>query len=801
YKFRTIHCDFDEALLANAEVKHEAKYLQLPSSIPERVHDLAQEVTVGSPSPYLKARAIERYLKTNYIYDFDYIRALEGWEPNDWFLFEEKRGVCANFNSAFVVLCRSVGIPARLVGGYAITPQPGTQVVYADQAHAWSEVQFEHLGWHTFDATGSSSGPLPTVTEITSINPIVQKGYSFNIVGTVQTEDGSPVDAVSVEIFVNPEKDTEGGLLVGEGQTIQGFFEIEATIPQDTNVGEYHVLAHCLGNIRYLESWSDPTIKVCTDTLLNIDLPERVKVEELLVLKGNLTEEFGDPVAEQTINLYLGTQLTSELSTSAAGYFQWEKAFHQAGAYTIKADYQGTEFYLQSSQEAEFQVLAPTLLSLQVPDKATATETLTLEGILIEELTGLPISDQEIKMSIAGEPLEESLKTDDEGVFKLEYAFDNVGRYTIVANFSSVPFYWESSSQTDILISTPTTITLTPPESIEVNRTFLLEGTLADAKTGAPLPSQQISYTIDGETGQAPLTNDEGVFQVEHVFHEEGVREIKAIFAGTPLYWASDATIDLEVLSAAGFPWLYLSIGLALAAASAAILYLYRRHSQHRLILVGTGQETAVETQAAPASHAERRHRKVSLTMEFPQIETPYPDVWGIGDDLEITCRLKGPYGETLTDKTLEIYLGKELIDKVSTDNNGIARLRHIFPEKGQYGITTNFRGEPGIKSAAVNRMVRIVDYREEIVSLFNSLVDWLRSLGLEISTNTTPREMEYLTLKSDKSVPEAALDRAVSCFEEADYSQHPIRRADYQAMYLAQKEINEHAGTQYREP
>ena len=97
-------------------------YILLPSDLPERIRQLAMGVTAGHSTPYAKAKALERYLKTNYTYRFaDPSRANSpppGRDPMDWFLFDHREGTCGMFSSAFVVLARSIGIPARVVSGW-----------------------------------------------------------------------------------------------------------------------------------------------------------------------------------------------------------------------------------------------------------------------------------------------------------------------------------------------------------------------------------------------------------------------------------------------------------------------------------------------------------------------------------------------------------------------------------------------------------------------------------------------------------------------------------------------------------
>ena len=145
--------DYERETLNAASFVNDPRYLELPDGIPGRVADLSQDITKRFDTPFEKARALEVFLKINYTYDLDFTPAPEDWEPNDWFLFESEEGICGNFASAFVVLARSSGIPARLAAGYYVRASEGDQFVYGYQAHAWAEVEFEGLGWIAFDAT------------------------------------------------------------------------------------------------------------------------------------------------------------------------------------------------------------------------------------------------------------------------------------------------------------------------------------------------------------------------------------------------------------------------------------------------------------------------------------------------------------------------------------------------------------------------------------------------------------------------------------------------------------------------
>ncbi len=72
----------------------------------------------------------------------------------DYFLLESKQGYCSYFATAFVLLARAEGIPARYVEGFCV-PVDGTNemVVYSSMAHSWPEVYIEGVGWIPFEPT------------------------------------------------------------------------------------------------------------------------------------------------------------------------------------------------------------------------------------------------------------------------------------------------------------------------------------------------------------------------------------------------------------------------------------------------------------------------------------------------------------------------------------------------------------------------------------------------------------------------------------------------------------------------
>ena len=83
---------------------------------------------------------------------------MAGRNEVDDFLFDRKQGYCEHFSSAFVVLMRAAGIPARVVTGYAggyRNPIGDYWLVRKSDAHAWAEIWLPARGWVRVDPTAA----------------------------------------------------------------------------------------------------------------------------------------------------------------------------------------------------------------------------------------------------------------------------------------------------------------------------------------------------------------------------------------------------------------------------------------------------------------------------------------------------------------------------------------------------------------------------------------------------------------------------------------------------------------------
>ena len=174
----------DQQLIARLPVTQPLRYLQ-SSTLRDRYPagrggDIESErqgnLQLPTDGSRTNPRTLEfaRELRTKHANDAAYIDAVLDWfhneaffytlappllgaNPVDEFLFGSRRGFCEHYASAFVVILRAAGIPARVVTGYqggSINPNGDYMIVRQSDAHAWAEAIVGGQ-WRRFDPTAA----------------------------------------------------------------------------------------------------------------------------------------------------------------------------------------------------------------------------------------------------------------------------------------------------------------------------------------------------------------------------------------------------------------------------------------------------------------------------------------------------------------------------------------------------------------------------------------------------------------------------------------------------------------------
>ena len=118
-----------------------------------RLKKLAEELRRANPDDEAYLQALTAYFSDGFSYSLDTGSSIEGLQGIENFLFARRSGFCLWYASAFVLLARDGGLPARLAEGYRIqTDSAGRGTVTGNHAHAWPEVFFEGE-WTRFEPT------------------------------------------------------------------------------------------------------------------------------------------------------------------------------------------------------------------------------------------------------------------------------------------------------------------------------------------------------------------------------------------------------------------------------------------------------------------------------------------------------------------------------------------------------------------------------------------------------------------------------------------------------------------------
>ena len=159
-----------------------ARFLQLPAIGP-RIPRLARDIAGDAATPYEAARRLDAWLSR----ELRYTLALERrttLPPLEEFLFERRAGNCEYFAAALAVMLRSLGVPARVVGGF----QRGEWNEYGryfavrmSDAHSWVEAYFPSVGWVTFDPSPRGAPEAARSTLALYVDALRMRWYRYVI--------------------------------------------------------------------------------------------------------------------------------------------------------------------------------------------------------------------------------------------------------------------------------------------------------------------------------------------------------------------------------------------------------------------------------------------------------------------------------------------------------------------------------------------------------------------------------------------------------------------------------------------
>jgi len=186
------------------ELPRREEYLGLPADIDSRVLNLARRQVAGLSTDFERALALEAFFREPGSFRYS-TRVDPGHAADDlagWLLDPTapgyRTGYCEQFATAMAVMARQVGLPSRVVLGFAPGEllEDGRVVVRDRQAHAWVELWMPTQGWVPFDPT-----PRPD-----DANPAYSDQLPFDVSAYLEVDDPIwPGDPGSVPSQARPD--------------------------------------------------------------------------------------------------------------------------------------------------------------------------------------------------------------------------------------------------------------------------------------------------------------------------------------------------------------------------------------------------------------------------------------------------------------------------------------------------------------------------------------------------------------------------------------------------------------------
>ena len=451
---------YNKSVLENATVTSNSGYLDVPEELMAKIKDLATFVAREKSSPYEKAVAIESFLRSNFLYTKNYTAAPSGVDPVEWFLFNSKEGVCGHFNTAFVLMARSIGIPSRLCAGYLIAPYLALQNVTSEQNHAYAEVRFDGLGWIIFDATRDAPGS----SESRIIPTVVGEGDRDRDMGVVSKpapeivvtfpSNGTHLSSseVHIEGYVSGD---EGEPSVNDTRFISMRARATSLIP-DAFVFTNNT--DIVGEVNAKISYGNRTVVVN----FFVDLPSSSRVATFteiissdstmvkgcnFLVEGIVTDDYGLDVSELNVQIFLSEDkfgISSQPTLIGWGAVKNGKfsiqcrapSLMRVGGYWLIAKTTGDGDHMGSDSDPFIELVAETELRLTMPKKVIVHRGFYANFTLLEKASRQLLPNENINLDLSDEGYYYFI-TDQNGRASLFGRIEFPGNYTITAFYES----------------------------------------------------------------------------------------------------------------------------------------------------------------------------------------------------------------------------------------------------------------------------------------------------------------------------------------------------------------------------
>ena len=508
-------------------------------------------------------------------------------------------------------------------------------------------------------------------------------------------------------------------------------------------------------------------------------------------LKGTLRTSNGEPVPGAPV--WVGNPDSQPLITGVDGAFgrvfpvEAEIGTSEVEAtVNISFGFEGSDRLAPSLRNHAVSVGLP-WLSAEATEPVARGDSAILRGAVF--LGSRPLADVVVT---AGD--ESQSVTDETGSFTLQYpvaADALLGRNEFVVKVSGL----NMAAAVPVDVKSAVALVVVPLEDVHPGQEVTVEATLKD-DTGRGIPSATLrtgagdeAVTDNKGTARLRLTipdaEDALVFPVKFSYEGDDLFLPLSYLAGIPItqpsfnwvLWVGLPALVVAVI-ASGFAARRFG---AIAMPSGATRRSRRRTGEEEENVPGQVSEDAElpEIEPEPIPDPEPTLVAVSIARPAPDL----PEVFGLGEQVPVAVSLAVEDGPSIAQAPLVVTSPDGGRLDLETDQQGGCGFTWTANRLGDLAVSAEYAETTFYLASSSSADLRVVEFREEIVRLYNEFLDWANDQMPGVS-GRTPRELEAILSASGLSLDFRAMDEVISRFEEADYSEHPIGRRHYESMY-----------------
>lgn len=190
--------------------------------------------------------------------------------------------------------------------------------------------------------------------------------------------------------------------------------------------------------------------KIKTDIDMNIS--GNKKINETLIISGNIKDQFGENLNNKTIYLIVNGKIVATGHTNTHGNIVFNYTLLNNGKYNFQLRFDGEENYTDSSNSQNFDI-AKTKTTIHIFNiKETKIGEKIVFKALLSDREGNPLNNKLVNFYINGEKVGSAI-TNREGLVTYEYIPQKAGEFKIEAKFNEDIDYSSSQTQSNFKVS------------------------------------------------------------------------------------------------------------------------------------------------------------------------------------------------------------------------------------------------------------------------------------------------------------------------------------------------------------